>query len=47
MRFGQEKVRPELVRHGHKSTKIMTNKRQRNVQQSVAELLDHYKKFHR
>ncbi len=46
MRFGQEKVRPELIRHGHKSTLVMKNDKQRITKETVKEFLEHYKRYH-
>ena len=39
-RFGQEKLRPELVRHGHKSCMIMPIKKQRNTNESKNVMLN-------
>ena len=47
MRFGQLKMQEELARHGHKKSLIMEGtKKQRNIQETSRELLDHYKFYH-
>ena len=47
MRFGQEKARPELIRHGHKSSLVIKKSgKQRNTKETVKELLEHYKRYH-
>lgn len=46
MRFGQEKVIPELQRHGHKTCMVMPNGKQRYTKQSINELISHYEKYH-
>lgn len=44
-KIGQVKIREELQRHGHPSTRIF-KKKQRSTKESLKELIDHYKFKH-